>query len=51
MDLMLELAQKSHATEQILQSLLKMDELLFNMTKTLPESAFPISTVQNEGHI
>jgi hypothetical protein len=26
-----------------------MDELLFNMNATLPESAFPISTVQNEG--
>ena len=48
---MLELAQKSHATEQILQSLLKMDELLFNMNQTLPERAFPIFTVQNVGHI
>jgi hypothetical protein len=26
-----------------------MDELLFNMNATLLESAFPISTVQNEG--
>ena len=28
-----------------------MDELLFNMHETLPENAFPISTVQNAGHI
>jgi hypothetical protein len=28
-----------------------MDELLFNMHETLPENAFPISTVQNEENI
>jgi hypothetical protein len=28
-----------------------MDELLFNMPETLPDNAFPISTIQNEGNI
>ena len=30
---------------------LKIDDLLFNMHETLLEKYFPISTVQNEGHI
>ena len=30
---------------------LKMDELLFNMHETLPETYLPISTIQNEGNI
>ena len=30
---------------------LNMDELLFNVNQTLPESEFPISTVQNVGNI
>jgi hypothetical protein len=28
-----------------------MDELLFNMHETFSKKYFPISTVQNEGHI
>jgi hypothetical protein len=30
---------------------MKMDELLFNMTETLPENDFPISTIQIEENI
>jgi hypothetical protein len=40
-----------HAIIQFLQLLLNIDELLFNINETLPESGFPISTVQNEGNI